>query len=396
MISWNGFSKSWLVKEENIPYAMHSRLLCDPETAWKCQPAKVLFSCPMTDEDARASSRQATSSGSIVSDILCDGRWRGPHGIGRFATEVLPGLPGARILEHGRSLLLSPIDPFWIEWQIARYRPRLYFTPGFNPPVKSRCPFVLTVHDLIHIKIPEERGFLKQVYYSALLKPALKMAERVLTVSEFSRREILDWSGLEPERVHVVGCGVGSAFVPEGPRWNPGYPYFLYVGNHKPHKNLKLLLTAFSRTNPGSGTRLVLTGQPDPFLRKVVSECRIEERIIFLGRVDERDLPALYRGARAVVFPSRYEGFGLPVLEAMACKVPVIAARIPAVEEVAGEGVHFLPVDDTEAWTVTLDQAADDPDFGAARIQEAFCRSASFSWDVVRKRVGEVLRSVRS
>ena len=306
------------------------------------------------------------------SAVLCDGCWKGTHGIGRFSSEVLSGIPGARVFDRGKSLLLSPADPFWIEWQIARNRPRVYFTPGFNPPLKTRCPFVVTVHDLIHLKIPEERSLVKQVYYEAILKPALTRAERVLTVSEFSRRTILEWSGLEPERVVVLGCGVGSSFSPKGSRWDPGYPYCLYVGNHKGHKNVEFLLTAFSRTNANSSFRLVLTGHPAPTLQKFVHQHRIEDRTVFLGQVGESDLPALYRGAKALVFPSRYDGFGLPVLEAMACKVPVIAARIPPYRRDCGDSVHFLSLEDLEAWTATLDQMVEDGLFGKERVQAAF------------------------
>lgn len=326
-------------------------------------------------------------------ELLCDGRWIGPHGIGRFASEVFRYLPGAQILEGGKEFLLTPADPLWIVRQIMRYRPRLYFTPGFNPPLKSPCAFLVTVHDLIHLKVPEENGFKKLVYYNALLKPALIRAERVLTVSDFSRREILEWTGLAPSQVQVVGCGVGAAFMPEGPRWDPGYPYFLHVGNHKPHKNLRLLLSAFSRSKSGQSLRLVLTGTPAPELQETIRKLGLTDRVIFLGNVDELDLPALYRGARSIVFPSRYEGFGLPVLEALACKVPVIASRIPPVEDLAGETALLLSPDDEEAWRESLEQAGDDPDFGKERILAGFSRSRLFSWEKVGERVGDIVRS---
>ena len=305
------------------------------------------------------------------SGVLCDGRWKGANGIGRFSSEVLSGIPGAWVFDRGKPLFLSPADPFWIECQIARYHPRVYFTPGFNPPLTTRCPFVVTVHDMIHLKIPEERSLVKQVYYEAILKPPQTRAERVLTVSEFSRLTILEWSGLEPERVVVLGCGVGS-FSPKGSRWDPGYPYCLYVGNHKGHKNVEFLLTAFSRTNANSSFRLVLTGHTALTLQKFVHQHRIEDRTVFLGQVGESDLPALYRGAKALVFPSRYDGFGLPVLEAMACKVPVIAARIPPYRRDCGDSVHFLSLEDLEAWTATLDQMVEDGLFGKERVQAAF------------------------
>ena len=326
-------------------------------------------------------------------DVLCDGRWIGPHGIGRFASEVFRCLPGARILEGGKEFLLTPADPLWIARQIMRYRPRLYFTPGFNPPLKSPCPFIVTVHDLIHLKVPEESGVKKWAYYNVLLKPALIRAKRILTVSDFSRREILEWTGLAPGQVQVVGCGVGAAFTPEGPRWDPGHPYFLHVGNHKPHKNLPLLLSAFSRSKAGQSLRLVLTGTPAPELQETIRKRGLTDRVVFLGNVGEPDLPALYRGARALVFPSKYEGFGLPVLEALACKVPVIASRIPPVEEVAGKTVLLLSPDDEEAWRESLEQAGEDPDFGKERALSGFSRSRLFSWEKVGERVGEIVRS---
>ena len=138
------------------------------------------------------------------SGILADGRWCGAHGIGRFPTEVLARLPGVQPLLGGESMFLSPLDPLWISKKIRKERPRAYFTPGFNPPLFSPVPFVLTLHDLIHLKVPEEGSLLKRLYYERIVKPALFKAFRVLTVSEWSKQEILAWSGLSGERVGAV------------------------------------------------------------------------------------------------------------------------------------------------------------------------------------------------
>ena len=334
------------------------------------------------------------SSGAPFVGLLCDGRWRGSHGIGRFATEALSRLPGARILEGGAGVFLSPLDPFWIDFRIAGERPRAYFTPGFNPPFFAKVPLVLTLHDLIHLKDPREGGRLKGLYYEHVIKPALKRAVRVLTVSEFSKGEILSWAKIPEERIAVVGNGVSPAFFPEGPVYLPGFPYFLYVGNRKPHKNLPLLFRALSRSRLPEEFRLLLVGGPDPQTDREIRRWRVENRVVYAGSVEEKDLPSVYRGASALLFPSRLEGFGLPVLEAMACGCPVLSSRIPAVEEVAGETVVYFSPEDPDSWAGGLEMIArgGSPEIDA-RKKEASKRARLFSWERVGERLRRILQS---
>ncbi len=334
------------------------------------------------------------SSGAPFVGLLCDGRWRGSHGIGRFATEALSRLPGARILEGGAGVFLSPLDPFWIDFRIAGERPRAYFTPGFNPPFFAKVPLVLTLHDLIHLKDPREGGRLKGLYYEHVIKPALKRAVRVLTVSEFSKGEILSWAKIPEERIAVVGNGVSPAFSPEGPVYLPGFPYFLYVGNRKPHKNLPLLFRALSRSRLPEEFRLLLVGGPDPQTDREIRRWRVENRVVYAGSVEEKDLPSVYRGASALLFPSRLEGFGLPVLEAMACGCPVLSSRIPAVEEVAGETVVYFSPEDPDSWAGAFEMIArgGSPEIDA-RKKEASKRARLFSWERVGERLRRILQS---
>ncbi|EQD24050.1 MAG: hypothetical protein D084_Lepto4C00616G0006, partial [Leptospirillum sp. Group IV 'UBA BS'] len=325
---------------------------------------RILNGAP-SDIGRRKSRRTEEAIGKAKEDgsrVLFDGRWIGPHGIGRFASEILSRLSGAKTLSGPRSLFLSPLDPVWVSWQIAKERPGVYLTPGFNPPAYSKVPFVVTIHDLIHLKVPEERGAMRRLYYEVVVKPALSRAFCVLTVSEFSRREILEWSKLAPFRVRVAQNGVSPEFSPEGSARDPGYPYFLYVGNRKPHKNLEMLLTALSRARLPDPFRLAVGGSPTPEFSARLRRLGLGERVVFLGRMSDRDLPSVYRGARALLFPSVYEGFGLPVLEAMACGTPVLASRIPAVEEVAGEAACLLPPGDPEAWKEAMERLSESPE----------------------------------
>lgn len=327
------------------------------------------------------------------STVLCDGRWKGPHGIGRFASEVLSRLPGAMLIESGKSLFLTPFDSLWSSIQIVKHRPSVYFTPGFNPPAASICPFVMTVHDLIHLKIPDEGSKIKSLYYESFLKPAFFRAFRVLTVSEFSRRELLNWSGLPPHRVVVTGNGVGPEFSPEGPRWNPGYLYFLYVGNHKPHKNLVTLLFAFSQAHLPDQVRLVITGHPDETMIGLLRRLNIEDKVVFQGIIREKVLPSVYRGALALLFPSRYEGFGLPVIEAMASGIPVLASKIPAVEEISGNAALLVNPDETSAWSAGIERILEDEELRENLCIKGKKNAGFFSWKVVTEKVSQVLRS---
>lgn len=318
-------------------------------------------------------------------ELVADTRWIGPHGIGRFAREVLVRIPHRPLPLGGRPT--DPLDPFRVGLYLFRARPRLYFSPGFNPPWPPRGSFVLTVHDLIPLRFGSS---FHRTYFHTLLRPALKRARRVLTVSEFSRREIAAWAGLPPEKVVVVGGGVGEAFRPEGPKGDLGFPYLLYVGAHKPHKNLERLVEAFALARL-PGVRLALTGRPEEALLLRAKAHGVEGRLVFLGLVPEEELPALYRGALALVFPSLYEGFGLPPLEAMACGTPVVASNRASIPEVVGDAGLLVDPYQVEALAEALRRVVEDEPLRAELRAKGLARSRLFSWDGVAERVKATL-----
>lgn len=322
--------------------------------------------------------------------LLVDARWIGPHGIGRFAAEILPRLPEAQALPLGWPVL-HPFEAFALRRLLLRLRPRVYFTPGFNPPWRSPVPVVMTIYDLIHLHHPAESSALKRLYYRVVVRDAARRGAHILTPSEFSRHEILQWTGIPASRVTVVGCGVGPEFSPHGPRDDLGFPYLLHVGNHKPHKNLHRLLEAFSRLPTSWGLRLVLTGQLEADLVSTASRLGVRERLVSLATVPEEKLPALYRGAQAVVLPSLYEGFGLPALEAMACGTPVIAAATTALPEVVGEAAVLTEAYDSDAIAGAIRQVLEDEALQQRLAQLGPQRARSFDWEDVARRVRSVL-----
>lgn len=322
-----------------------------------------------------------------------DSRWIGPHGIGRFAFEVNKRCGFEPLVLGGRPLDL--MDPWRLRQVLLRQRPDHFFSPGFNAPLGRPCSFSFTVHDLIHLEVEAERSFAKSLYYDWVVKPALLNASTVFTVSEYSRERILEWSGVVPDKVVVVGNGVDAAFRPEGACWQNPLPYLLYVGNQKPHKNVEALVAAFAASELVNDFDMLLTGDLSVSVAKVIAAHGLEDRVRALGLVAEADLPALYRSAHAMVMPSRYEGFGLPLVEAMASGVPVLSSNKTSLPEVGGDAVAYFDPDDRESFVAGLNELLN-RDLCSRLRAAGLERAKLFSWDQVASRVGDAISSVVS
>jgi glycosyltransferase involved in cell wall biosynthesis len=331
----------------------------------------------------------------VAGGILADARWLGPHGVGRFAREVLNRISGVTQLTGGPKPH-SVFDPIWLSNQIRARRPAVFFSPGFNPPAICNVPLVFTIHDLIHlqlpalVRLPVIARWKRSLYYSLLVRPASNRAYRVMTVSEYSRTEILKWSGLPEECVVNVGNGVDSTFRPDGPRYDPGFPYILYVGNRYPHKNVNRILQAFKQINAPE-VRLILSGVNNQLMKELLRHYNLEDRVEFAGFLRDEQLPPLYRGAHLLIMPSLMEGFGLPALEAMACGTAVVASRTTSLPEVVGEAgllVDPLDVDDIRRG---MERVLGDTELRQRMSQAGLQQALRFSWDRVGDRVRHVI-----
>lgn len=323
--------------------------------------------------------------------MLFDARWIGPHGIGRFASEVGEHCGFEPLALEGKPL--DFVDPWRLRQKLLFQRPAHFFSPGFNAPLGRPCSFSLTVHDLIHLEVKAERSFAKSLYYDFVVKPALNNAAVVFTVSEYSRGRIIDWSGIPVNKVVCVGNGVDSVFSPEGERWQHPRPYLLYVGNQKPHKNFEGLVAAFAASNLKNDFDVLLTGSLSGLVAQAIAVHGLEDRVRALGLVAEPDLPALYRSAYAVVMPSRYEGFGLPLVEAMASGAPVLSSNRTSLPEVGGDAVAYFDPDDLDSFVEGLNGLLDRDLCHRLRLA-GLERAKLFSWDQVAAKVGEAISGV--
>lgn len=326
--------------------------------------------------------------------IFYDPRWLGQHGIGRFAAEVTARLPQAFPLQiHGKRL--APWDPAMISLALAGKTSGVYFSPGFNPPLRSPIPFAFTIHDLIHLHVPEESSPLRQLFYRSVVLPAAHRANTVFTVSEFTKERIMEWSGISADRVTVVGNGRSPAFKADGPRHKLGRPYFLHVGRRVAHKNIPRLLQAFRDSGVSRKAYLVFTGEEDETTAKCINRLGMHDSVRFAGLLSDEALAAVYRGALALLFPSLYEGFGLPIIEAMACGTPVLTSNVTAMPEVAGTHASVLVTPcDTEEISHAINRLAHDECLRRQLISNGLARSANFSWDATAKKISIGLASI--
>jgi len=322
--------------------------------------------------------------------IYADQRWIGNHGIGRFARHVLAGLNYQPVQLN--SSPAAPLDSWFLARALRKLQSTdLFFSPGYNTPMFCPAPFVFTMHDLSHIFCPESRKPQIQLYYATVMKRACRRAAKILTVSEFTRHQIISWSGVSAEKVVSLGNGVDSAFRPEGDSYGLPFRYVLSVSNRKPHKNEFRIVEAFAKASLDRKIHLVFTGLPTAKLARWIETQGVRPRVKFVGGVDEEKLPNLYRGAEALIFPSLYEGFGLPIVEAMACGTPVLTSNITAMPEIAGDAALLVDPRSVEQIARGTEQIVSLSFLRQDLRTKGLERAAQFSWARTSARARDVI-----
>jgi len=196
---------------------------------------------------------------------------------------------------------------------------------------------------------------------------------------------------VSPEKVVKVHCGVGPEFHPQVPPYDFPFPYLLCVGNRKRHKNEFRQVEAFAKSGAADGLRLVLTGDQTAELADCIERNHVTDRVHFMGMVPDAQLPSLYRSAQALVFASLYEGFGLPVLEAMACGTPVVTSNTSALPEVAGGAALLVDPTSVEQIAEAMKRIVCDSTLRQQLREKGLTRAAKFSWASTADKVQELL-----
>jgi glycosyltransferase involved in cell wall biosynthesis len=278
---------------------------------------------------------------------------------------------------------------------------------GGTMPLVERVPGVVTVHDLQPWAMPEHFSLLKRAYLRSMVPRSVRRARAVVTLSEWARRDLADRLAVDPDRIFCVPPGVDEPVAAVDDEDDVlrayqlvGRPFFLYPAITYPHKNHETLARAFAMVvaeHPDAV--MVLTGGRGPAevdLRSLLHELGVATSARRTGRIPARHLDVLYRHAAALTFPSRYEGFGLPVLEAMSRGCPVLAARTGALPEVVGRGGELLDETDTRAWAGAMGRLLVDPAERQRLVGRARQRAADFSWDRAVDRMADVYRRART
>jgi glycosyltransferase involved in cell wall biosynthesis len=295
--------------------------------------------------------------------------------------------------------------------RLRRERADLFHAPHYVLPPLTPCKTVVTIHDCIHLRFPQYLpNRLGYAYARGFLWTATHQSSRILTVSEASKRDILDYVSVPPGKIDVIYNGIDERFsTPPAAddiarvreRYQLDHPFILYAGNIKPHKNLERTIEAFHLLRRSGGqfeqVKLVIIGDEIAkyaALRHAVHRHKLHKHVRFFGFVPDRTLAILYRLAAVFVFPSLYEGFGLPPLEAMASGTPVITSNVSSLPEVVGDAALLVdplqPEAIADAMRLVLTDSALRDDLSARGL----ARASHFSWDRSIRRVREIYGEV--
>lgn len=363
-----------------------------------------------------------------MSHYVLDARTATPHfpGIGRYVTSLAQALvpqlrPGERLtllchpdhpisLPAGGAVQVYPlaVSPFSLaqQWAVPgllrRLAADLYHSPYYLMPYRPGVRTVLTVYDVIPLRHPEHSSTRARLLFRLTTALALRSAAQVIAISEAARQDFVADFHVPANRIRAIPLAADPAFRPQPPqvvedvrrRYDLPDRFVLYLGSNKPHKNLVRLVQAWldvGRRLQVAGCRLVIAGAWNPrypearMLAEQANNLRPStfnlQTIVWLGRVPEADLPALYAAAAAFVFPSLYEGFGLPVLEAMACGTPVICSAVSSLPETAGDAALLVDPTDVNALAAALARVLIEPGLAADLRARGFAQAARFNWE---------------
>jgi len=297
-----------------------------------------------------------------------------------------------------------------VPWVLMREKPDLFHAPHYVLPPLTPCRAVVTIHDCIHLRFPQYLpSRLGYGYARGQMWAATHRAARVITVSEASKRDILRYFRVPESRIDVIYNAIDDRFWQQPDageiarvreRYRLDDPFVLYAGNIKPHKNLERLIEAFHLLRQHAAMKdvqlLIIGDEISKYatLRRAVHRHKLHKHVRFFGFVSDQTLAALYRLANVFVFPSLYEGFGLPPLEAMASGTPVITSNVSSLPEVVGDAALMIDPYEPEAIADAMQRVLSDAALRADLSRRGLARAREFSWERSIARVREIYEEV--
>ena len=296
-----------------------------------------------------------------------------------------------------------------VPWVLRREKPDVFHSPHYVLPPATLCRSVVTIHDCIHLMFPQYLpGRAAYAYARASMWAAARRSHRILTVSEASKRDIIRFFNVPPEKVVVVYNSIDERFRTSPPeddiervreRYQLQHGFVLYVGNIKPHKNLVRLIEAFDllRQRGFDDMKLLIIGDEIsklPALRRAVHAHKLHKHVRFLGYLPDETLAILYRLAAVFVFPSLYEGFGLPPLEAMASGTPVVTSNVSSLPEVTGDAAVLVDPYKVESIVEGIERVLTDEALRERLRTRGIARAREFSWEQSVARTRELYLEV--
>ena len=298
-------------------------------------------------------------------------------------------------------LRVMPFPRLWthvrLSWEMARQPPDVLFVPAHVLPLVHPRSSVVTVHDLGYLYYPGAHPLLDRLYLDLSTRYNARAASRVIAVSQATKDDLVEHCGIEPDKITVVYSGCDETMQPVEDeatiekvkaRYGIRGDYVLYVGTLQPRKNLGRLLEAYAmvrkQTKRGERPCLVIAGRKGWLYDQItqhVERLGLESEVILPGYVPQDDLPTLLSGARLFVFPSLYEGFGLPVLEAMACGTPVLCSNVSSLPEVAGRAALLIDPLDVASMAEAMNRLLQDEGLRARLVERGLRQVRQFSWD---------------
>jgi glycosyltransferase involved in cell wall biosynthesis len=321
-------------------------------------------------------------------------------GIQRYSWEVTKRLKDQIYLLSPKKNLPNGTGHLWEQFYLPGKLPKntLLWSPGGSGPLMVPKQ-VVTIHDTAHLEFPEWYSPKFSAWYKWLLPRLAKRVSHIITVSNFSRNQIIEILGVEPSKVSVISCGVDSVFFSVNremvdiirKKYQLPSEYVLTVSAISPRKNFQRVIKAWEALREND-IPLVVVGKSGLQFAKDVGFGKIPKGVIFTGYVSDEDLPSLYAGAIAFLYPSLYEGFGIPILEAMATGTPVITSSITSMPEVAGDAAILVDPYEVESIASGIEQLIYDSSLRNALCKQGLVRAKSYTWENAANNIWKVLQ----